>query len=80
MEVLLDPARAYTLSMATNPLTDVLPAKVRKVLYAVAFLAAWIFAAFQAADGDWKQFTGAVLAGLVPLLAASNTATPPPGD
>ena len=63
--------------MATNPLTDVLPAKVRRYLYAAAFLAAWVFAIYQATQGDWKQFTGSLLAGLVPLLAASNTDVPP---
>ena len=60
----------------TNPLTDVLPRKVRKYIYAVAFLALLIFSIWQAAAGDWEQFVGGLLATLVPLLAASNTEPP----
>jgi hypothetical protein len=56
-----------------HPLTDVLPDAVRKRLYAVAFVALVVFSAFQAADGDWKQFTGGVLGTLVTLLATANT-------
>jgi hypothetical protein len=63
-----------------NPLTDVLPAHVRKVLYAVAFVLALLFGLWQASKGDWAEFIGSVLAALVPLLAASNTPAPPTQD
>lgn len=64
------------MALPANPLTDVLPTKVRKYIYAIAFLALLVFTAWQAAAGDWDQFVGGLLATLVPLLAASNT--PPP--
>lgn len=60
-----------------NPLQDALPPKVRKVLYAAAFVLLLAFSAYQAADGDWWEFAGTFLAALVPLLAASNTPTKP---
>lgn len=59
-----------------NPLTDVLPAQARKVLYALAFLALLVFTAIQASDGDWWEAVGSLLASLVPLLAVSNTPAP----
>lgn len=59
----------------TNPLTDVLPAVWRKRIYAIVFLAALVFAAYQAAEGNWETFTGTLLGSLIPLLAASNTDT-----
>ncbi len=57
-----------------NPLYDILPDRVRKYVYAILFVAALIFSLYQAADGDWMLFVGSVLAALVGLLAASNTA------
>jgi hypothetical protein len=57
-----------------NPLTEVLPAKARKIAYAVLFVAAAVFAVFQASDGDWKQFVGGVITALLGAVAASNTA------
>lgn len=59
--------------MPSNPLTDVLPAKVRRYVYAGLFVGALGFSAYQAADGDWKQFVGGVLTALVGATAASNT-------
>jgi len=57
----------------SNPLYDALPAQVRKVLYAILFVAALVFACWQAAQGDWLVFVGSVLTALVGLLAAGNT-------
>lgn len=57
----------------SNPLTDVLPNKARQVAYAVLFVAALVFAAFQAADGDWLQFVGGLITALLGATAASNT-------
>lgn len=61
-----------------NPLTEVLPSKARKILYAVGFVALVIWTVVQGAEGDWSKVVGGVLAALLPLLAASNT--PPPLD
>jgi TRAP-type C4-dicarboxylate transport system permease small subunit len=56
-----------------NPLTDVLPEKVRKVLYAVLFVLALAFAAWQAAGGNWLEFAGGLITALFGATAASNT-------
>jgi len=56
-----------------NPLTDVLPSKFRKYLYALLFVAALVFAIYQASEGDWKLFVGSLLTSLLGLLATSNT-------
>lgn len=61
--------------MSTNPLVDVIPAAYRKYLYALLFLAGLGIAAWQAADGNWKVFVGALVTAIVHGLAASNTAT-----
>lgn len=57
-----------------NPLQDVLPPKARKLLYAVLFVAALVFAVYQASDGDWLLFAGSLVTSLLGLLASSNTA------
>lgn len=56
-----------------NPLTDVLPEKIRKVLYAILFVLALTFAAWQASKGDWVEFAGGLIAALFGATAASNT-------
>lgn len=61
--------------MSSNPLTDVLPAKARKYLYAALFVASIGFAAWQAADGDWAEFAGALIVALFGATATSNTDT-----
>lgn len=58
-----------------NPLTDVLPARVRQIAYAILFLAALVFAAYQASEGDWTLFAGSLITSLLGALAASNTST-----
>lgn len=58
-----------------NPLTDVLPAQARKVLYAILFVAALAFAAYQASEGDWLVFAGGLVTALLGATAASNTPT-----
>ncbi len=57
--------------------TDVIPAKWRKYVYAVAALGLLVFAAFQAADGNWKVAVPSLLASLVNALAHGNTNTAP---
>jgi hypothetical protein len=58
-----------------NPLTDVLPAKVRKFAYAILFVAALVFAVYQASDGDWVTFVGGLITSLLGAVAASNVTT-----
>lgn len=55
-----------------NPLNDVLPARARQVLYAILFVAALAFAAYQASEGDWLVFAGGLVTSLLGALAASN--------
>jgi hypothetical protein len=55
-----------------NPLTNVLTPRARQVLYAVLFVAAIVFAAFQAAEGDWSEFVGGLITALLGATAASN--------
>lgn len=57
-----------------NPLNDVLPERVRKYVYALLFVAATVFALYQASQGDWLLFTGSLLTALTGLLANNNTA------
>lgn len=59
-----------------NPLTEILPPKARKVLYAVLFLVALGFAAWEAADGDWLKALGLLVTSLLGGMAASNTPAP----
>lgn len=62
----------------SNPITEalhLLPAPVRKTIYALLFLAALVFGVYQATEGDWLLFVGGVLTSLTGLLAAGNTDT-----
>lgn len=59
-----------------NPLHDVLPAKARKIAYAVLFVLALAFAAWQASDGDWVEFFGGLITMLFSATAASNIPAP----
>lgn len=63
--------------MATsNPLTDLIPAAVRKYVYGIVALAALAFSVWQASDGDWGVFAGGIISALVNALALSNTFSP----
>lgn len=59
-----------------NPLNEVLPPQVRKVIYAVLFVAALVWGAFQAADGDWLEFVGGLIVALTGAMAGGNVNTP----
>ena len=59
-----------------NPLTDVIPAKARKYVYAVVTLAALVYGAVEASNGDTRALIGSLIAALVTALAASNVSTP----
>ena len=61
-------------------LTDVIPAKHRKYVYAAVTLAALVWGAWEASQGDWQVFTGALIAALVTATAASNTGDSPERD
>lgn len=64
-----------------NVLTDVIPPKYRKYVYAAVTLAAIVWGAWEASQGDWQVFTGALIGALVSATAASNTPeTPKPHD
>ena len=56
-----------------NPLTEVLPAKARKYVYAVLALAALALGAYKVSGGDWLAFAGLLLGSLGFGTAASNT-------
>lgn len=59
-------------SMATNPLTELIPAEYRKYVYLVAATVVFVYGLWSAADGDWVVFGLALAGSLVPALAASN--------
>lgn len=56
----------------SNPLSDVLPARVRLVVYAVVFVVGLALAAWQAAEGDWFAFAVLLTGSLTSALAGSN--------
>lgn len=57
-------------------LTDILPARWRKYVYAVVALAALVWGVWQASGGDWQLFVGGLITALVTATAASNTPSP----
>ena len=63
-----------------NVLTDLLPPRVRAVLYALVAFAGVVYGIWQAVGGDWRQFTVAVIAALTGALAGANVDTTDPAD
>lgn len=61
-----------------NPLTDLIPAKYRKYLYALVSLAAVVYGVYEASNGDWKQFAVALVGLAASALAHANTDQQPP--
>lgn len=59
--------------MPSNPLTDIIPAKARRYVYAVLWLTALVFGTWRATDGDVVTFVAALLAALGFGTAQSNT-------
>jgi len=59
----------------SNPLTDVLPAKVRKYVYAVCFVVLLGFTAWQAAEGNVAEALIGFLGSLASATAGSNVDT-----
>lgn len=62
--------------LASNPLTDILPPRVRLYVYAVLFLAFLGVSAWQASDGNWVNFVVALVTALGHGTAASNVKAP----
>ena len=60
----------------SNPLTDLIPARYRKYLYAVAFVAGIVLAAYQANGGDWRATVGYLIGAVLAALAHGNTPKP----
>ena len=56
-----------------NPLTNVIPSRYRKYVYAVITLAAIVWGVYEASAGDWKTFVGGLIVALTTATAASNT-------
>ncbi len=66
-----------------NPLSDVLPPRVRKIAYAIVFVLSLVFAAWQVGAGDLLVAAGALITSLTSALAASNVSSaddPAPGQ
>lgn len=61
--------------MATNPLTELIPAAYRKYVYLVAAAALLVYGLWEASAGDVRTFVVSVVSALVSGLAASNTDT-----
>lgn len=57
-------------------LSELLPRKARLVLYVIVFLAGTVLAIWQASEGDWVVFSGALATALTSLLAAGNVNPP----
>lgn len=56
-----------------NPLENIIPARYRKLVYALLSLAALVFGIYQASQGDWTLVIGGLLTALTSGTAASNT-------
>lgn len=59
--------------MATNPLTELIPAQYRRYVYLVAAAALLVYGIWEASGGDVRAFVVALVSSLVSGLAASNT-------
>lgn len=56
-----------------KPLIDIIPAKVRKYVYAVLSFAVAVYGIWEASQGDWRAFTVAVVTAAVGIMATANT-------
>lgn len=63
--------------MASNPLADALTPQLRKILYALVFVAGLAFGVWQATEGHPRAFIPAFIAALSAALAHGNVDTPP---
>lgn len=61
-------------------LKDIIPARYRKVVYALVTLAATIFGIWQASNGDWSTFVASVLTAATTGLATANTDPQPKNE
>lgn len=60
-----------------NELVKLFNTRVRKYVYAVSTAGLALFALWQASNGDWVQFSVAVVTSLVTALATANTKPEP---
>jgi hypothetical protein len=60
-----------------NILIDIVPARYRKVIYALVALLALLFSIWQASNGNWEQFIFGVIASLTTTTASVNTIAQP---
>lgn len=58
-----------------NPLTAVLPPRVRAIAYAIVFVLSLGFMAWQASDGNKLEFAFALVTSLGSALAVSNVSS-----
>lgn len=57
--------------------TDLIPAKYRKYLYALAALAAFVYGVYEANGHDWRKTAGALAGAFLLALAHGNTDAAP---
>ena len=64
-----------------NPLQDLLPPKVRQILYALLFVTLLVFGAIQAASAegkvDWFKAIGTIISSLIPVSRAATSGCTP---
>lgn len=60
-----------------NALIDLMPAGARKYVYALLSAAVAVFGIWQASQGDWIEFSVALVTTLVALMATANTSPTP---
>lgn len=66
--------------MNLSLLIDLIPAKQRKILYALLTVGVTLYGVWQVADGDWGQFIVSAVTALVGTLATANTNVKPAPD
>jgi hypothetical protein len=57
-------------------LKDIIPMRYRRQVYAVVTLAALVFGAWQASNGNWTEFVASLLTSLTTGLATANSGPP----
>lgn len=60
-----------------NVLIDIIPAKYRKIVYALVALLSFGYSIWLASHGDWTVFVGSLITGLTTTTAAVNTNVDP---
>jgi hypothetical protein len=63
-----------------NPLTDIIPSRYRRYLYAAGALAALVYGAYEASGRNWGATGASLIGSLVVALAHANTSNAAPAD